>query len=683
MKFSSLQHTSVKTFTVRNFDGGTDLSCIPSNIPDSSLSKSLNMWHKDGLLKTRPGLEASQENIIKSESGSYSETLSYTVADGGFYIGGEYKKIAVEEYCESDSHYFCRIFFIGTDGNSQSAGYFVFNRISNEDFYQPVNILFYSAKSVSGAGVFALAAAENKYNPGQKSYRVYELDESLASWTEHTDFYTPVVYINGRGTRYEEARDTGLAYTGQPKILEAQNLLTNSFKAYFTSDGHSSAFRLPFSGLNDDSVICRVYVGPSAYAEWTVLPGQASAETMFYTAQITLNVDREKGIIYFTDDSGDYPLPMISTYHENNVRVTAGKDVEGGIGRAASCTCCAAYGSKIVFSGGNDKAAVFSVPVSNPLYFSLGSAFSAGGPDKGVNALLSYGGGVLAFKDDEIYDISLKEGGALNSTSLLADDGSVFYEGDSFSAKRISAAVGCTNRHTALLCGKQPVWLGNDGRIYSLNLSSGEIKALSSEINRYFDGSGDFLPENAYAAVFERRYILMSGGKSVIIDYGSGKAENAAAYPWDFGGISLAGAVSGSGKLRFICVGSDGLTLYSAGLSSEGDTDICSADGESVTEKKAFSNFIATKCFNLGSMTRKKLIQSVFLSVRLSGELTISVNGGLPAVFAKDMPEYGCGQLKNVKLIPRLGGVNQLWLTLSSDNGFALCELTVYYRETV
>ena len=112
MKFSSLQHTSVKTFSVPRLDGGTDLSLPPDTISDSALSDGVNIWFDKGILKTRPGLLSDSGKVIMSESSTYDDTLNYRLTDAGFFSGGEYKRIAVGEYCESGAHYFCRIFLI-------------------------------------------------------------------------------------------------------------------------------------------------------------------------------------------------------------------------------------------------------------------------------------------------------------------------------------------------------------------------------------------------------------------------------------------------------------------------------------------------------------------------------------------------------------------------------------------
>ena len=684
MKFGSLQQGAAKVLRVRSFKEGTVTNALPSEIPDGALANSENMWRDGGLLSTRLGLLADTGNIIKSENPSDYNSFSYRVADGGVYIDGEYKKIAVEEYLEDDSHYYCYMFLVGEDGNSTPAGYFLFNRITDNDFFRPTNILFYSGKKVNGAGVFALVSSENMYKTSEKGHRIYELSESLDSWQGIYSFYTPVVYINGRGTRYEEARATGLAFTGQPMYLESQNMLTDRFKAYFTSDGYSSCFRLPFSGLNNRAVICRVYDTPSSYTEWRIEEGRTSATAVFYTAQITLNINREKGMIYFTDSSGEYSVPMMSLYHENNICVTAGKDLEYDFQSAISSTCQAEYGSKIIFSGGSDKNIIISVNADKPLYFPVASLGTVG-EENSVNALLSCKNGILAFKEDGIYNITVKNGSAINSSSLLADDSSIFTTKDTFTVKKISEGRGLMNKRTCLLCDNYAVWLGSDKRLYALNTSSFEITELSEAVGDRLSLLSDSELRSAFAVEIDKRYLLLTGAKAVIMDYRERGVKAPSWYFWSFNNVKTLAGISHNGKLRLFCLGSDGNVLYTARLSGGEDTEIRLSDGSPQIFKANVKSSLETKRFDFGSMTGKKLIDCIFLAASAGEKLEIIINGRRfdSVRLSESELDCDCGTLKSVKLIPHLNAVKSLQLALKAEHGFSLGELSVNYRESV
>lgn len=684
MKFGSLQRNEKKTFKVRGFKAGTVTGTPAADIPDNALFDSENMWYEKGILSTRAGLSADSENIIKSENPPVYDTFSYKVTDSAVYISGEYKKIAVEEYCADDSIYYCNIFFVGADGHSTAAGNFIFNRITYKDFYQPINILFYSASPVSGAGVFALVSTRNIYNYSQTSHRIYELENSLNSWQELHSFYVPVVYINGRGNRYEESRAIGFSYTGTPMFLESRNMLTNRFKSYFTSDGYSSCFRLPFTDLDNDTVICRVYMNSAEYTEWVIMESQSSVTSIFYNVNITLTIDRKKGMINFTNADGDYPVPMMSKYHENNICVTACKTVKNGLENAVSSTCCAVSGSRILFSGGTDKGRVISVRADNPLYFPCDSSYKIGGED-GINALLSCKNGILAFRQNEIYTLTLKNGTAINSNSLLADDDSIFYNKDSFTAKKISGDKGLKNKYSCLLCENEAIWLGSDRAVYTLNTSSFEITKLSEAVDGFFLSLSDSEAQSAFALRNGNRYLLLIGKKAVIMDFRDGGLKKPSWYVWSFPSTTALGGFSASGRLYVFCTGTDGRVFYTAKLSGTEDTDICRSDDTPEIKSRLVSGTAVTKSFDFGSVSDKKLIDSISLSAASKEKLEIFINGRrFDALNLGEADiDYTCGTLRSVKLIPHLSPVKSLQLRFSSDSAFSLGELIINYRETV
>ena len=684
MKFGSLQRNRQKIFKVRSFKSGTVTSSLAADIPDNALFESENMQYEGGILCTRAGISATSRNIIKSENPPFYDTYSYKVTDFGVNINGNYKKIAIEEYCQDDSIYYCNIFFVGTDGRSSAAGNLTFNRITIDDFYQPTNILFYSASPVEGAGVFALVSTRNIYNYSQTSHMVYELETDLSSWKQLYNFYVPVVYMNGRGNRYEESRSLGFAYTGTPMFLESRNMLTERFKAYFTSDGYSSSFRLPFTNLNNDIVKCRVYMSSTEYVDWLIMDSQSSVTSAFGNVQVTLTVNREKGMLSFTCASGDYSVPLTNKYHENNICVTAGKALENGIESAVSSTCCTVLGSRLIFSGGTDRGRLISVRTDRPLYFPCDSSYKIGG-EEGINALLSYKSGILAFKNNEIYSLTLKNGNAINSSSLLADDDSVFYTKDTFTAKKISGDKGLENKHSCLLCGDKAIWLGSDRAVYKLSTSSFEITKLSANIERYLNSLSLSEVNNAFAVHIDNRYLLLLGKKAVIMDYRDGGFGNPAWYLWSFPNNNLLGGFSSSGKLYIFCKGTDGRVFYTAEFSGTEDTDICRSGDETVINKYSVAGRAVTKSFDFGSMVNSKLIDSISVSASSKERLEIYINDRHFDALGLGEPDidYTCETLKSVKLIPHLSPVKSLRLKFSSDSAFSLGELIINYRETV
>mgnify|MGYP006934596512 CR=1 FL=1 len=89
MKFSSIKPNSARQYTVKALNGGI----LPENgqYQSGGLADCKNMWFKDGLLQTRPGISASADSaIVDSGIAKYNlDGQMYYVSDGTFNINGK------------------------------------------------------------------------------------------------------------------------------------------------------------------------------------------------------------------------------------------------------------------------------------------------------------------------------------------------------------------------------------------------------------------------------------------------------------------------------------------------------------------------------------------------------------------------------------------------------------------
>ena len=683
MKFGHLDEKREKSYRIRKLDGGINTSALPQNTADGELIACENMEFENGVLKTRAGLIATEYDIIKNESSALFTDVSYTVTETDVFLDGEKKRVAYEKAYDGTSNYVYYVYLLGADGTSAEAGEIYFSRISDDTFYTPYSILFYGGAPVNGGGIFALVTLRNEYNSYEYGYRVYEISSTLNSWMRITSFYEPVVMINGRGNKYETAKASNQAYTAQPKFLEAQNILTGRFKSYFTSDGQSNAFRLPYSGLANEAVMCRIYVNLTKYTDWTILSNSTSDTQTFYNSAITMNVDRSKGMIYFTaSDGADYPIPLMSMYHENNICIRAGKQYGEELKEICTLTCCAAYDSKLVFSGGCERGRVYSVSYANPLYFSEKSIADIGGGGNVVISLLTTKDGIIAFKKNEVYKLKLKHGNALNTSSLLADDDSVFYEGDTFSQTKL-ADTGCANRRACALCGSYPLWLSGDGEIYSMNTFSGKITRVFESTEAFLSLLTATEKENAVAVGENGRFLLLFGGKALLVHFTPGETKQRY-YTHSFIDFKPIDILPNGKDRAYICVGSDGKVLYFARESrAGGDTDIKSSSSQAAVVSVPFSSSFSTKCFDFGTAAVRKSVESITLSVAAVGKLKIRLTGDTEEEINVDLNgcQNKCGTLNVVRLLPHIAPIRVVCLNFSTDGSMEIGEISFNYRE--
>lgn len=695
MKYSSLQHTGVRTFNTGELCGGVNLYDLPCNVADNQLTHCRNVWYDGGLLKTRPGLNGTTENILR-QSLLNGEDYNYFLTDTVFYVDGEYKQIAVENYCEDDSRIYSYVYFIGSDKSITGAGHLLFNRIMDDIFYFPVNMLFYVGKPTNGGGLYVMLTMENIYNSEDKYCEIYEISAWLNSWIRVDDYYIPTVYINGRGNRYEMAKATNQAFTGNPLVLESPNMLNGRFHAYFTSDGYSSSFRLPFSHLSGAVVVCRVYHTLTDYVEWRVLSGRTYDVKQFYRANVRFTIDREKGVAYFTDDDGEYPIPMMSLYHENNIKITAYKEIENGFQNVVSSKYCTAVNSKILFVGGPNGNIAYSTSFSNPLYFPQDAIVEIGESDRPITALAIQESYIIAYKQSEVYAIKLTNGKAFNTNSLLVDNDSIFYSSDKMNTILISNNIGCENSRTVAVCGNQTVWLGNDGNIYTLkSVSSREIYEISKPIRPYLKKINKEQLLSAFSVAENGHYLLIIGEKAIIMEYtlselksqnnknNSGTSGGIRWYIWGFpSDINLVGGMSNSGIIQFLCRGKGNKICYIASLDGETDSQIKFSEGQLTVENLNINSSISTKKFDFGNASARKNVENIFLSLSGKGDIEIKLNGRHFSMVntCEDDGEDDTNSLKSVRLITRLNGIDSVYITATSNDIFSFGDITVYYR---
>lgn len=678
MKYTSIEQSGEKTYRAGPFDGGINRETAATHIKSSELSDGRNVYFHKGTLRRRPSLTAVAGDIIKNENDSLIESTEFFSAETELFIDGEYKRIAYEKAFDGISNYIYNIFLVDTDGQSRAAGSIFFSRISSDTFFTPESILFFTGASTGGGGIFAFVTAVNIYDPSQKSYRVYEINAERSAWERKTSFYTPVVMINGRGNRYEYAKSINSPFSGTPKTLEARNLLTSRFKAYFTSDGYSSLFRLPYSELANETVVCRIYTNPTSYTEWCIYPDESSAAATFFTAQITMHVDRGKGTVFFTGvDGNDYPVPLMSRYSENNIRITAGKAFAGELDEVCSLTCCCRCGSHTVFSGGLKAGRIYSVNSEKPLYFSEKSVKSTGEGTGGITALLNTADGIIAFKKNEVIRLTLKTGGAVGNGSLLADDASVFYEPDSFTLRSFNAP-GCESKRACAVCGRSVIWLAADGGIYTISAATGKAyeltraTALSAELRQ---------AANTAVAVGSAEHAAFMFGKKMLVIKNPTAPKTAKCFLWSFEGPSVRDVIFRGNECRFFCVGSDGRIFYTAlAGSTEADTDILSSVGGALIKQVPVTAEFKTRDFNFGAPELKKHIRRITLSAVFRGPSVLKLIADGKSVYEVGLPGSATrGSLDVIRVIPHMAEVGRLTLHFYSENEFEIGDTAFNY----
>ncbi len=675
MKYVNLKQKNREILHIQAPNKGMNLVKPTVHLEDGEIGFSKNVVFDSGILKTRNGINA--QSILDTSIIPGDSEFEYFSTDTKVLYNGEVKRIVVAGAAYAYSHYFMLVYLVGSKGDATSLGYMHFSRTSDDSFFVPQNVIFYQGECQAGGGLFAFVTTVNCENEQMVDYAVFEIDDDWTMWERAYSYYTPVVYINGRGNSYEEARADNQVSSLKPTALEAPNMLYNRFYAYYTSDGYSSSFRLPYTQILNNAVTCRINRSATEYTEWWISSDNTSATQNFLGQSVTFHIDRNTGVFYFTSSGGNYSVPISTSYRENNIRIAASKEFNNSYNAVVSCTCCANIGSKIIFTGGKENNRLYYTTYQNPLYFPMPQDNEIGSPDKKVTAVYEYNDGIYAFKDNEIFSVKITGGDAINSTALLADDGKTFYEKLNFKIDCINDKIGNITKNTVSYINGKLIWQEKNANIY-ISVSNGKTKCISNAIKPIFEKIE--FDDTSVAVAFGEKYYLCCKNSVLVFDLSQG-TENISRYYWELPSeLKICGIMDINGNLVLLCSDLENSVGYTGLFSGSSDKIISNK-----TEKfiKKIPSFVKFKGYFLGDNSAKKNIYTVFLRLSLQGKTKIKI--GQESHFEEytlRKKGFSFNGQDVIKLLPGLNGVDLAEITLDSEDVIAFSSAEIHFRKT-
>ncbi len=670
MKYNSIKVKQNRILTIPPLLDGVNKTAPSTEIKDTELCEGINIWNENSLLKTRPGLYSEIDDAIDTEGYLKINSENFKVTDVEYIYESERYKIAYTICFPELGSAEIPVYLIGENRKRKYIGKLTFQRVTDSIFYSPTSIKFFVGSKGKGGGIYAFVHLANIFGDGEE-YRIYEVLESLDGWQLRTSDYIPTVLINGRGNNYETAKDNGCILSNAPKMVESLNLLNSSFVSYYTSDGFSSNFCLPFSSLKDSTVMVRVYDSQKTYTEWILYGGITSKVSTFEGTEITVSVDREKGVVYFTKGGLEFAVPRYSIYSENNIRILANKEIDGGAEEVLSCKLSEVSGSRILFSGGIKKNKIYPCKFDNPLYFPYDSVEEVGSSDKLITALKTVKDKVYAFKENEIYAVSLKAGAVITNALLVLDEEKTFYKSDELSITAVSKSYGTNLADSVAVCDDMLVWLGNDGNAYAFKNS---VFKLGEKMQPLSAEDRTFAVAESYAGY----YLLCYNEKAVIIDVKSG-----AMFVWEFPEeVRTLGMISGE-KPTFVMMNCEQNLCFLASFKGNEDIIISKALSEKITLPCSIESVIKTKDYSLCNFGKRVNVKSVCLFVSSGGniEITLAGDNDIFQVFNLEESDFHFKKGSFLKIFPDFPSVNILGVTIKSKKSISFLKGEVYFWE--
>lgn len=597
MVFTHPSFSPSKVFKAENING-VATACDSLTLSNDRLSYGENLWNKNNILSTRPGLAVTTGGVISNPS-SVSDINKVFYADFPLDVFYGYNRLcAVVKECglmrtdvdffvtdsSGRAHYLTLLELVGANG---------------ETSFQVKNVLFIKDKPIRGCGIFILIPVcryERATDSENKYVLYYELNSDYNGLisTNPTAFYRPLIVKNGLGD--SPSSETLQAYT--PAYPEGVNILGGNFQACFIADDRSSVFMVPSAVAENAPVEIRVYINKKDYLCFTVPVGKSSSNTVEYmTHSIYAYFTRSTGELIFLCDDGAYKFAHMLA--NNQIQVFSYADTEAAAYELLSRNARpVSFDDRIFFPGGENRGnKIYYSGKGLPLYYSERNYIPVGDTNYDLTALSLQSKYIIAFKEKELYRLSLTESAYVSRQSLM-DDTAVFEAPvPTCKTTRINDSIGCDLPTTIINCCNRLVWFHSDGAVYTLygsNLyTEGSVYELSGEISDRLKNLSYELLNSVFAAELAGYYALGVGDTLYIMDtrvsgfrylsgYGS-KSKSHTGLPWFIWkapkSTAFVSAFLCGGNEYFIMRSTGGDIFYIATPKGEADVVPCSDGG--------------------------------------------------------------------------------------------------------
>lgn len=682
MRYKTVKQNQSQRFSPE-LPHGIDLETNPSDADGSRLSLGKNVWFDSGRIATRPAVVGDPNSVIEVES--YENIIKgLTVTDSTVTYGGAVYRIAYVKAADYDSLEDFYVYLMSFSGELTPIGSIRIGRVDSTTFNRAVSIMFFQGKSATGSGIYAFLRRRDTSD----LYEVYELDSALEKWEEVTDFYAPTIYINGRGTRYKEASSAGWGYSAKPESPEAINMLSGGFKAFFSTDGYSSSFKLPLSNLENDVVTCRMYTAPDKYVEWKILPDKVSVQAEYNSGNITMGCDRLHGLLYFWNDDAPFSLPFISDYGPNNLVITATKKNGARLGKVIGCSSCRMYGSRLVVYGNPDSPSEICVSrLENPLYFPETACVSVGDVSDRVTAVRDMGDDLLIFKNKAVYKLNIKDGGYYTEDVPVSEENADFgglLVSDKFSSTPVCLSVGCDCPNTLCNVSGNLLWQNKNGTVYAMESAARMPIDVSHTVR---SAMAETFPEDSFAVGHRGMYFLFTADKKVFVfdlrkrntDSMLSDVSQGAWYIWEMPDELIVSSAAADGdRLIICCTESEKRIHYIARFAKGNDSIIVHRENGAVKKQCAINSSFATANYRMSHPETLKNIEEIYVSFECNGEVSFSCGDDLPC----NVMLRSSGGLKTARILPKIRNCEGIKLNFSSGSPFSVSGFVIGYKNT-
>ncbi len=554
MKYPMINRQPRREVNIPELSGGLNLRDSLTGIRDNQMTDCINMWYKDGALRTRPPFVTSlaRLNMVKSsDTGQVINTrlhneikISYqgfncvlatstliTVGENGmkgFDIRFELQAVdkifalpKISGITADDITYFCAemngvLYCYVSDFSIWKLEYNkevqlgedapVWVKVGEDEMYVPrvcVHCQRSNEHSFEGTMLEGYNIFSDKYKMIYSAYNENDSDNThpmrYAMAVELSDSF--VGDITAEITIYDSKNDK---MTTVPHTVHIDGK-SKSYDYYEVKGDKKTEDGLLFYAKKD-------YVG---FLEWDKFDS-VTAQTAF-----CIDTDEKRKLYGGTEDNIVLILPYESDLKQKKKVFNMTQSIWFG-GAANGIN----GGSRLFLCGNtknDDKSLVVWSGLNNPLYFSENCYAYVGSNSRAVTAFARQGENLVIFKENKIYATYYQQNANIDADSLI-NQSVVDYEANSvyFPIIQINGYIGCDCPHTIQMCRNRLVWATSEGRVYTLctmsQYNEHTVYELSDMIAPRLKDNKEKL-KSATSADFDGHYILFLGNCALVMDY--------------------------------------------------------------------------------------------------------------------------------------------------------------------
>ena len=555
---------------IPELSGGINLRDGISLIQDNQMTESVNMWYKDGLLKTRPAVKSN------ADRDKMEEFVSTSV--GNITVSMNPANSAVIH----NIMHVLEVTVISQDKAQAESAYSITQKISlryiDNAALSVISLgeiiihetVSYDLKCLAvqhNGDIYCYVRYETNYDKPEWHYvnEVYKIerhsegDYGSITKLSDTDLYIPILMTNCRPNRGGTYESQGELMLRGGTMAEGYNLLGQYYRMvystydisedaerYYEPDGKNYT-KMRYSLLYSINNMEFWTGGKTVTAEITDKTGTKYVHTAEIGSGSTveqtspgdgLYMNIEGNLLYFSNStSSTVPAGIAEDeYVYNNMVITAPCPYsDANWAKVTNMTQAVWYGNTSLginggsrlFLGGNtdekEKALVVWSDLNNPLYFSENNYTYVGDKAQAVTAFGRQGESLIIFKEREIYSTQYQASSVTAEELMNQSAIDLSVQLAYFPMVQIHAGIGCDCPGSVQLCRNRLVWADSSGKVYTLTAqnqySERNVFEISQMIERKLRTEPADELQKAHSADWEGRYLLFVGSHVYVMDY--------------------------------------------------------------------------------------------------------------------------------------------------------------------